>query len=254
MTENISINCEVTHHEAHDAHTIVSTAWLHNGNKDENTRDSGICSQPRRDITYSSSDNEDNTTSDDSGGDSSEWSQSNEVQSTISPSMDHCSLSDSSPINTTEKPLSNFEGCIDNDWPIGWGGELQVLQLHLMCGGEFCANMKTIDLSTPAHVRLDSSEVLRLLGNKIMNNKSAIEQVGKFVLPNVKEITSGDMVKVMIEKFCRALCGKGTTIVWIREIIIQCDEVSSKFVPGNLRWIETFRSCNKLNVITVSCV
>ena len=210
-------------------------AWSppHN-NQDENTRDSGICeglgeglslygSQPRRDVTCSSSDNED--TSDDSGGDSSEWSQCDEGQSTtISPSMDHCSLSDLSPINATEKSLNHFEGFISNNWPADHGGELQVmtvLQLQLMSGGEFCANMKAIDFSTPAHVKLDSSEVLGLLKNKTTSNKFAIQKVGKFVLPNVKEITSGDMVKIMIEKFCRALCGKGTTMVRIDEVIIQ---------------------------------
>ena len=176
--------------------------------------------------------------------------------STVSPSMDHCSLSDCSPINATEKPLSHFEGFLSNDWPVDGGSELQVmavLQLQLMRGGEFCANVKTIDFSTPAHVRLDSSEVLRLLKIKTMNNKFTIEQVGKFVLPNVKEVTSGGMVKTMIEEFCRALCGKGTTVVRINEIIIQCDEVSRKFVAGDLRWIEGFRSYNNLNVITVSC-
>ena len=36
-----------------------------------------------------------------------------------------------------------------------------------------------IDLSTPAHVRLDSTKALDLLKNKIMNNKSTLECVAK---------------------------------------------------------------------------
>ena len=81
MTENIS---EV----AHNAKMTDSIAWSPSHyNQDESTRDSGICSfygsQARRDVTCSSSDNEENTdTSDDSGGDSSEWSQCNEAHST----------------------------------------------------------------------------------------------------------------------------------------------------------------------------
>lgn len=200
---------------------------------------------------YLSSEEEDSNASDDSEYTSeSSWSDNGVQTTAISPCMSHCSLNDFPPVNTTEKALSNFEGFISNEWPRNWGGELRVLELQLMYGGEFCENMKLIDLSTPAHVRLDSSEVLGLLEKKITNNKFPMKCIERLVLPNVKELTSGDMVKEEIEKFCRALGGKGTTAVKVKEVIMKCDEVSSKFITGDLKWIGRFFLNSNL---TVSC-
>ena len=232
----------------------------------ENTRDSGIglpafeareaISSPGGHTQYdptSSSDNED--TSDDSseGSSDSSWLQSNELGTTaISPNMAHCNLSDLSPINATKEPLNCFRTCINENWPKGWRGELQVLYFRLMHGGEFRAVMEEIDLSTPPHVRFDVSALLPLLEKKITNNKWPIKQIGTFVLPNIEEVTSGDVIKEMIESYCRAVGGKGTTV--IKQLIIKCDKVSSNFVAGNLSWIKGFRACNNLDVIMVNSV
>ena len=210
--------------------------------------------QTQRDIacssSYSSSESENGTdsyTSDDSSGDNERsW-----LSSSISLSMGHCSLHYVPPVNATEKPLSKFEGFISNEWPEGWRGELEVLEMQLTHGGDFNTNMKVIDLSTPAFARLDSKKVLDLLEHKIMNNKYTLKHVGKLVLPDVSMLTSGDEVKIMIGDYCRVLCGKEPK-VQIEEVIIKCDEVSSKFVPGDLKWIEGFSSYNNLGAIAVS--
>ena len=159
----------------------------------------------QHDIAYSSSHwssesescTESYTSDDSSGENESPWPNSS---NSVSPSMGHSSLHyvSSINVNATEKPLSKFEGFISNEWPEGWGGELEVLELLLTHGGEFCADMGVIDLSTPAHVRLDSTKALDLLKNKIMNNKSTLECVAKLVLLNVRELASGDQVKALI--------------------------------------------------------
>ena len=252
---------------SHDADTVSIASFCTN----ENTRDSGIGlfvdSRPRaqpssiyglfegsrvQHDTTSSSGNED--TSDDSSGGSSDgswlpsWVQSNGLGTTaISPDMAHCNLFLT---NATKEPLNCFNVFISEDWPKGWRGELQALELQLMHGGEFSTNMKEIDLSTPSHIRLNASEVLPLLEKKMMNNKFTVEQIKKFVLPNIEEVTSGDMIKEMIESYCRAVGGKGTPV--IKHLIIKCDEVSSNFAAGKLKWINGFRACNNLDVITVS--
>ena len=210
----------------------------------------------QHDIAYSSSHwssesescTESYTSDDSSGENESTWPNSSNA---VSPSMGHSSLHYVPSINATEKPLSKFEGFISNEWPEGWGGELEVLELLLTHGGEFCTDMGVIDLSTPAHVRLDSTKALDLLKNKIMNNKSTLESVAKLVLLNVGELASGDQVKALIEDHCRVLSCKGTK-VQIKEVIIKCDEVSTKFVTGDMRWIGDFRSCNNLGAIAVS--
>ena len=203
--------------------------------------------------SYSSSESEnctDSYTSDDSSGEN-ESPRLNSSTSAISLSMGHCSLNYVPPVNATEKPLSKFEGFISNEWPEGWRGELEVLHRNLTHGGDFSTDMEVIDLSTPACVRLDSTKVLDLLESKIMNSESTLEHVGKLFLPNVRELASGDEVKAMIEDYCRVLRGQGTK-VRIEGVIIKCDEVSAKFVPGDTSWIEGFRSYNNLGTIAVS--
>ena len=59
------------------------------------------------------------------------------------------------------------------------------------------------------------------------------------MLLNVRELASGDQVKALIEDHCRVLSCKGTK-VQIKEVIIKCDEVSTKFVTGDMRWIGIF--------------
>lgn len=228
---------------------------------DDTSNDSAISMHSHHhvqsDVTYLSPENKDANTSDDSSGDISDSSCSpGGLQTTgLTPSMDDLSLcidDNLSPLNATEKPLTKFEDFISNEWPEGWEGELQVLHLQLMHGGEFCENMKVIDLSTPAHVRPDVTEVLSLLEVKISTNKYAMKHVHKLVLPDVRELASGDMVKEVIENYCRVLRSERTAMVKIAEVVIRCDKVSNNFTAGNLRWIEGFHTCNKLGAITVS--
>ena len=203
-------------------------------------------------LSNSSSESEsctDSSTSDDNSEDSeSSWLYSGSAAK--SRNINHSSL-DYVQLGNAEKRLSKFEGFISNKWPEGRGGELEVLQAQLTHGGDFSTDMKVIDLSTPACVGMDTTKVLSLLENKILNGKDTLEHIGTLVLPNVRELASGDEVKVMIEDYCRILCCRGKK-VQLEEVIIKCDEVSGKFVPGDLSWIEGFRSYNNVGTIAVS--
>lgn len=155
------------------------------------------------------------------------------------------------PLNNTEKALTSFERFIFPEWPNQTAESndeaLEVLRLQLLYGGGFCADMKLIDLSTPDNVRFDMRDVLRLLKEKM--GHSAINSVEKFVLPNVKQLTTGDMVKNLLGDFCGAFCGEN---VKIKEVVLRCDEVSSEFMAGDLEWVDSFLSCYNLDRTTVS--
>ena len=149
-------------------------------------------------------------------------------------------------LNNTEKALTSFKRFIFPEWPKqtaeGNDEALEVLNLQLHHGGGFYANMKLIDLSTPANVRFDIQCVLDLLKKKMRH--STINSVEIFVLPNVKELTGGDMVKNMLGDFC------GENIK-IKEVVLKSDEVSSGFTAGDLEWVKGFLSHYNLDKVTV---
>jgi len=121
--------------------------------------------------------------------------------------------------------------------------------MQLRYGGGFYANMELIDLSTPVNVRFDTEDVLHLLKEKI--GHCAIKSIDKFVLPNLKELTGGDVAKNILGGFCGALCGENTENgIKIKEVVLRCDKVSSNFT-ANLEWIDSFLSCYNLDTVNV---
>lgn len=155
--------------------------------------------------------------------------------------------------NTTEKAITTFGNFVLPGWPEesaeGNVMALKLLRCQFLYGGGFCTEMDSIDLSTPANVRLDIQAVLGLLKEKM--NHCTINSVGKFVLPNVKELTTGDNVKNMLGDFCGTLCGNGERSIKIKEVVIKCDEISNDFTAGDLEWVEDFLSCYSLDRVTV---
>jgi len=137
-------------------------------------------------------------------------------------------------INKTESSITVFEGFIADGWPITTSEvkALEVLEQQLKYGGGFCEEMKRIDLSTPPNVYLDIDQVISLLSHK--TNTSAVKKVEKFVLPNIRVLESGDMIKKLLEDFCQSLGGSTT----IDELSIHCDQVSDKFIANDLKWIK----------------
>ena len=158
--------------------------------------------------------------------------------------------------NNTKEALTSFERFIFPEWPGKQTAErnseaLEVLRLQLLYGGGFCSDMKLIDLSTPENVRFDSEEVSRVL--KLLKEKmrhSTINSVEKFILPNVKQLTTGDMVKNLLGDFCGAFCGEETKVN-ITEVVLRCDEVSSEFIADDLKWVDSFLSRYNLDRTTV---
>jgi len=146
--------------------------------------------------------------------------------------------------NNTEAAITTFERFISNEWPDDLQDlALEVLRYQFMYGGGFCSVMKTVDLSTPKNVRLDIEKVLLLLKEK--TSISHITSLQKFVLPVVKTLRSGDVVKKLLGDFCGALSGGLTTLPKVDEIVIHCDELSNDFHPGDLEWIGEFHSAFK---------
>ena len=152
--------------------------------------------------------------------------------------------------NNTEKALTSFDRFIFPEWPKQTAEcsdeALEVLRLQLLYGGGFCADMNLIDLSTPENVRLDIQDVLSLFKEKMRH--STINSVEKFVLPNVKQLTTGDMVENLLGDFCGAFCGENITI---KEVVLRCDEISSEFIAGDLKWVDRFLSHYNLDKVTV---
>ena len=147
--------------------------------------------------------------------------------------------------NATEKAITSFERFIFPEWPEESNGEaLRVLRIQLLNGGGFCADMKLIDLSTPANVRLDTRDVLNLL-----KEKKRLNSIKKLVLPNVKELTAGDMVKNVLKDFCGVLCGENGKI---KELVLRSDEISNEFTAGDLGWVKDFLSSYDMDTVTVS--
>ena len=162
--------------------------------------------------------------------------------------------------NKTEQAITSFERFAFPEWsrefPLEINGEhlpLRVLRLQLLYGGAFCTNMELIDLSTPAHIRFDVQDVLDLLKDKREDKMHrctyTLNSINKLVLPNVKELTSGDMVKKILEDFCGVLCGENGKI---RELVLRSDEISNEFTTGDLGWVEDFLSSYNLDTVTVS--
>ena len=160
-------------------------------------------------------------------------------------------------VNATEKAITSFERFIFPEWPghgqIGKSSAealrlaLRVLRLQLMHGGGFCTDMKQIDLSTPANVRFDIQDVLDLFKDKMSH--CTLNSIEKLLLPNVKELTTGDMVKDMLEGFCRILCGENGKI---KELVLRSDKISNEFTAGDLEWVTSFLSSYNLDRVTVS--
>ena len=152
--------------------------------------------------------------------------------------------------NNTEKALTSFERFIFPEWPKQTAEcsdeALEVLRLQLLYGGGFCADMKLIDLSTPENVRFDIQGVLSHFKEKMRH--SAINSVEKFVLPNVKQFTTGDIVENLLGDFCGAFCGENITI---KEVVLRCDEIPSEFTAGDLKWVDRFLSHYNLDKVTV---
>ena len=116
-----------------------------------------------------------------------------------------------------------------------------------MHGGGFCTDMKQIDLSTPANVRFNIQDVLDLFKDKMSH--CTLNSIEKLLLPNVKELTTGDMVKDMLEGFCRILCGENGKI---KELVLRSDKISNEFTAGDLEWVTSFLSSYNLDRVTVS--
>ena len=155
--------------------------------------------------------------------------------------------------NDTEVALSSFDQFISLEWPQltaeGNDKALEVLILQLEHGGGFCTSMKLIDLSTPDQVRFCTDDVLSLLKEKMSH--CTISSVKKFVLPNVKKLGSGKMVEELLGDFCGAICGCNKNAE-INEVVLRCDEVSSEFIAGDLKWVDSFFSLYRVDRVTVS--
>ena len=156
--------------------------------------------------------------------------------------------------NATKKAITSFERFIFPEWPAQIKGSdteaLRMLRLQLLNGGGFCVDMKLIDLSTPANVRLDIQDVLNLLKEKFEEmSHCTLNSIEKLVLPNVKELTAGDIVKKILKEFCLVLCGENGEI---KELVLRSDEISNEFTAGDLGWIEDFLSSYNLDTVTVS--
>ena len=82
---------------------------------------------------------------------------------------------------------------------------------------------------------------------------SVIKSVEKLILPNIEVLKSGSMVKEVLEGFCQAL-GDSTTETTIKELSLYYDQISTKFVAGNLKWIEDLFTHHQIEQISVSLI
>ena len=154
--------------------------------------------------------------------------------------------------NGTTSSLVAFEGFIPKEWLCSSNEVLQVLERQLKFCGGFCQEMKKLDFSTPANVRIRSTKltiVQMMLKEK--TSLSVIKSVENLILPNIQVLKSGSMVKKVLEGFCQAL-GDSTTETTIKELSLYYDRISTKFVAGNLNWIEDLFTHHQIEQISVS--
>jgi len=106
--------------------------------------------------------------------------------------------------NGTRSSLVAFEGFISKDWICSSKEVLQILEHQLKFCGGFCHEMKELDFSTPANVRIRSTKLTEV---RVMLKKktsiSVIKSVEKFILPNIEVLKSRSMVKKVLSSFRR---------------------------------------------------